>query len=184
MHCYSGALLSGIIGYNTQWFKIFANGTAHMVWGSLTANPREVEMASVKARLLTGTYVLQANRARFNQYEVNPTCTICKEEPENRLHFILRCKQLDDNRRYQLNRIKQLLHDIYSPDIADAIIEDQNILLQVILDCSHPSLQGLADNPPLESLGTEIEPMSRSLCYGLHLRRAALYMESTSVTST
>ena len=38
-------------------------GTVHPVWRTLSANTREVEMAAVKARLLTGTYVLQANRA-------------------------------------------------------------------------------------------------------------------------
>ena len=59
-------------------------GTVHPVWRTLSANTRKVEMAAVKARLLTGTYLLQANRARFNQFQVDPTCTICGEEPEDR----------------------------------------------------------------------------------------------------
>ena len=41
-------------------------GAVHPVWSTLSANTRDVEMAAVKARLLTGTYILQANRARFN----------------------------------------------------------------------------------------------------------------------
>ena len=44
------------------------------------------------ARILTGTYTLQSNRAKFNQHDVDPTCLLCKEGPENRQHFILTCK--------------------------------------------------------------------------------------------
>lgn len=45
---------------NTSSFSI---GKTHPVWDTLSSNPREVTKATVKARILTGTYVLQANRA-------------------------------------------------------------------------------------------------------------------------
>ena len=37
--------------------------------------------------LLTGTYVLQSTRAKFTQYKVNPTCTLCGDEPEDQKHL-------------------------------------------------------------------------------------------------
>ena len=49
----------------------------------------------MKVKILTGTYILQANRASFNQYAVDPTCKVCQGEPEDRVHFIARCKSLD-----------------------------------------------------------------------------------------
>ena len=48
----------------------------------------------MKARLLTGTYPLQSNRARFNQFKVNPQCPLCKKQPKTREHFIVICEML------------------------------------------------------------------------------------------
>ena len=149
-------------------------GTVHPVWRTLSANTREVEMAAVKARLLTGTYVLQANRARFNQFQVNPTCTICGDEPEDRHHFILRCRSLVGSRDVHMKKIKLYLYKIYEEDIADAILSDENTLLQIILDCTHKSLVDEAISPQLSTLCDDIEPMTRRLCFSLHVKRAAL----------
>ena len=38
--------------------------------------------------LMAGTYVLQSTRAKFTQYKVNPTCTLCGDEPENHKHLL------------------------------------------------------------------------------------------------
>ena len=42
-----------------------------------------IKKAGIKARLMTGTYVLQSVRAEFNQYSVVPTCLLCGENPED-----------------------------------------------------------------------------------------------------
>ena len=47
-----------------------------------------IKKAGIKARLMIGTYVLQSNRAKFNQYKVDPTCTLCGDEPEDQEHFL------------------------------------------------------------------------------------------------
>ena len=33
--------------------------------------------SQLKCKLLTGTYILQGNRAAFNQYTIDPTCKYC-----------------------------------------------------------------------------------------------------------
>ena len=33
--------------------------------------------AQLKCKVLTGTYILQGNRAAFNQYTVDATCKLC-----------------------------------------------------------------------------------------------------------
>ena len=68
-------------------------------------NPIDVEKAAIKARILTGTYTLQSNRAKFNQHDVDPTCLLCKECPENRQHFILTCKLTEPARQKFLTKI-------------------------------------------------------------------------------
>lgn len=70
-------------------------GQCHPVWKTVRPNPIDVEKAAIKARILTGTYTLQSNRAKFNQHDVDPTCLLCKEGPENRQHFILTCKSTE-----------------------------------------------------------------------------------------
>ena len=55
-----------------------------------------IKKAGIKARLMTGTYVLQSNRAKFNKYKVDPTCTLCGDGPEDQEHFLLRCRSLSE----------------------------------------------------------------------------------------
>ena len=59
----------------------------------------DVPRIHTKTRLLTGTYVLQINRASFNQNQVNPTCLLCKKEDETVEHFLLHCESLEHIRR-------------------------------------------------------------------------------------
>jgi hypothetical protein len=42
--------------------------------------------------MLTGTYMLQALKRKFNQAEVDPTCPICRLETETMTHVITSCK--------------------------------------------------------------------------------------------
>ena len=53
----------------------------------------------VKLKIITGTYILQVNRSTFNQDEIDPTCLMCKEEPETADHFLIRCSVLVDVRK-------------------------------------------------------------------------------------
>ena len=50
-------------------------------------NKSTIEFAEVKARILTNTYTLQSNRAKYNQHRVNDTCQLCKTGTEDREHF-------------------------------------------------------------------------------------------------
>ena len=58
-------------------------------------------------QLLTGTYILQGNRAAFNQYQVNPTCRLCSVAPENMQHCISECLFLNPERSGYIEK----LHD-------------------------------------------------------------------------
>ncbi|MCG8047714.1 MAG: reverse transcriptase domain-containing protein, partial [Candidatus Thiodiazotropha endolucinida] len=67
---------------------------------------KDISRIHTKVRVLTGVYVLQVNRAAFNQNGVNPTCLLCKEDDETTEHFILQCPAL--------NHVRQpILEDIH-----------------------------------------------------------------------
>ena len=55
-------------------------GKTHIVWDSINNSVRDVRQAITKARMLTGTYMLQTLKSKFNQSEVDPTCPICRLE--------------------------------------------------------------------------------------------------------
>ena len=47
-------------------------GKCHQISASVRNSVFDVRRAEIKARLLTGPYTLQSNRAKFNQFNVNP----------------------------------------------------------------------------------------------------------------
>ena len=63
----------------------------HPVWSTVRCNIMDNKRAQLKCKLLTGTYILQGNRAVFNQHSVDPTCKLCTIAPETRQHFIAEC---------------------------------------------------------------------------------------------
>ena len=77
---------------NVQSLKV---GQTHQVWKSISHDVRTVKRAYPKLRLLTGTYILQENRARFNQYTFRDGCLLCGAGAETRTHFIAGCSRLE-----------------------------------------------------------------------------------------
>ena len=73
---------------NTQNYKI---GEVHYLWKNAGFNLMAIKKAGFKAKLMTGTYVLQSDCAKFNQYTVDPTCLLCGGDAEDMIHFLLKC---------------------------------------------------------------------------------------------
>ena len=56
----------------------------------------DVFLFDAHVKLISGTYILQKNKARFNQYEVSSLCPLCGIEPEDLMHFMLTCEKLEE----------------------------------------------------------------------------------------
>jgi hypothetical protein len=141
-------------------------GQCHPVWKTVRPNPIDVEKAAIKARILTGTYTLQSNRAKFNQHDVDPTCLLCKEGPENRQHFIFTCKITEPARKKFLTKII----DTVQSSKLDVDVSNLPTLLQLVVDCS--GIIGV--NPQYEILRKNIEIFSRELVYSIHICHSRL----------
>ena len=64
-------------------------GKNHKVWDTtfcISNSVKDIRKAATKVRMLTGTYMLQTLKVKFNQAEVDPTCPICKLETEDLQH--------------------------------------------------------------------------------------------------
>jgi hypothetical protein len=111
-------------------------GEPHHVYSTVRPNTQDIQRAEIKARLLTGTYTLQANRARFNQNDVDGTCKLCNKGIETREHFIASCEALNHCRLAFNNKAATLL-ELQTDSIANL---DGHTYTQMILDPLHPTL--------------------------------------------
>ena len=62
------------------------------------------------ARARTNSIKLEELKGR-GIADYNKTCRLCKEETEDIVHFLIRCKKLEEKRNYNL-----LVRNIYDPD--------------------------------------------------------------------
>ena len=54
-------------------------------------------------------YILQENRAKFNQYTIDDTCTLCRANFETRVHFLVECSRLSSLRQGFIQAMRNIL---------------------------------------------------------------------------
>ncbi|KAK3088432.1 hypothetical protein FSP39_019152 [Pinctada imbricata] len=127
-----------------------------------TENPtnRDITRLAVKLKIVTGTYLLQCNRAAFNHQDSDPTCLMCKSEPETAEHFLLRCERLAETRDPLLLELNTLSEDLFNVTLWSlSQTEKMNFILNIY------SAMGCHQN-----CGT-FDFHTRRYCYSLHVLR-------------
>ena len=74
----------------------------HILWKIGSNSLRSTRRAITKARIVTGTLLLQSNFAKFSEKaksRVPDTCTLCNDEPEDMYRFLFSCSALDSVRQ-------------------------------------------------------------------------------------
>ena len=98
--------------------KTHVVGKCHVAVKPYTHSDSAIPRIPVKNKVLTGTYVLQTNRPKFNQNEVNSICLLCHEEDETLQHFLINCKSLEDISQPIINDFLRVFGDVtYMLDI-------------------------------------------------------------------
>jgi hypothetical protein len=106
------------------------------VWALVPDNTLDVKKAGVKCRLLTRTYTLQADRAKFSRGPESDICNLCKISHEYTRHFLLECSYLGDVREKHLSNLKQYMRTHFRENTFYRL-NYENLLLQFILDPSY-----------------------------------------------
>ncbi|MEW8548000.1 MAG: reverse transcriptase domain-containing protein [Candidatus Thiodiazotropha sp.] len=161
----SQAKLYSSLKYLSKSFKI---GKCHPAVKPHDLSIRDINRIPVMNKILTGTYILQTNRVKFNQNEVNPTCQLCNSTDETLQHFVIDCKYLKSVRDPVLFDIKKLIKDLLEicPEAA------RYSLLQLIVDCGVVSdLYPVKDLNQLSECIDLIYYHSRRLLFVLHAER-------------
>ena len=143
-------------------------GKIHSVWSNINLNRKDIRRASVKCRLLSGTYILQTNQAKFNGNDVDPTCPLCRMENEDIIHFLIKCNSLHQYRRKYLHDLKELFDGDFQMYWTNVVRETEN-LLKLILDPRSLVMEGRI--PDCSSMINNIENITRKLCFNLHCGR-------------
>ena len=106
---------------------------SHHIWSTVRDNIHDSRRAQIKCKILTGAYILQANRATFNQYSVNPTCKLCCRDPETRQYFLGECAFFETERSVYIEKLStsQILSDDHI-----SRLNNPDFLTQLTLDVS------------------------------------------------
>ena len=131
-------------------------GHPHPVWDT-PPDPKQVIMASVKAKLLTQRYPLTATSCA-GKSKVN-SCPLCSGPPECLTHFLTECPSLSEIRTHYLTKLDTIL-DPFDYSVPD----DKPDLVQFLLDVSNYDL------PP--DVLYSIEAITRKMCHALHNERS------------
>ena len=152
-------------------FENFQIGCVHKLWTSVKYNQHSVHKAFVHVKLSVGTYIIQSNKVRVNQFQVSKLCPLCNRETESLEHFLFRCSELQRVRDPIVHQIGLLLETSVNTTGGDWAGED---IVQVILD---PSMLLPWCEVKDESALDKLFSISRSLCYAMHAKHSALLDE-------
>ncbi|KAK3108656.1 hypothetical protein FSP39_012687 [Pinctada imbricata] len=148
----------------------FTPGRTHPIVSLCIGATREVPRLAIQVKLATGTYILQANRAAFNQQDVDPTCVLCKSGCEDLEHFLLLCTALDTVRNEYLNDIKHCVEKYLNCDY-ELMSNIQK--MQVFLDFHKlsPDRSVYSNKKHVTTAARDLSYHTRRYCYALHIAR-------------
>ncbi|CAC5382256.1 unnamed protein product [Mytilus coruscus] len=149
---------------------IYTPGRCHPIAKTNSMNSREIIRIPTKLKIATGSYILQAVRAKYINNSELSICKLCNETEETLPHFLLTCKSLEDIR-------KPILEDLInscSEELAIFDIRDEYFdILQLIID-PFVYLSMLRNEKAFKVIQKIIDPKCRRLCYNLHCERYRL----------
>ena len=114
--------------------------------------------------------MVQADKHKFSQYTIDPTCLLCHREIEDILHVLTQCPVLCNERKEYFTPIKQLVTENSPPGTWELLFNNKLAVTQLVLDCTKYMKQlGFK-----EELILKLETFTRHFCFKLHYRRISL----------
>ena len=82
-------------------------GSTHQVWDSFQSTVSDAKKGIIKARLPTGTYILQAMQSKYSAEKESAICKCCGIENDDITHFLLNCPALFQKRKLYHSQLKE-----------------------------------------------------------------------------
>ena len=142
----------------------------HPVWEYASQNLLVVRKSMIKARMLTGTYLVQADKYKFSQYKINATCLLCQREDEDLTHVLTFCPALRETRMKYFLPLKILVTNIIGCKGWEQLFNINQNIVALLLDFSvFHSMQNLSKTQKMN-----VESRTRDFCYKIHICRLQL----------
>ena len=116
--------------------------------------------------------MLQYHHAKFSRNNISPICKLCGEEEEDREHFLLECKTLEENRKTQMVKLCEALEEIRREGGTQQAIGQNGLLMQIFLDCTSCKINQLI--PYTNQDLVQIERATQLYCFVLHQKRTEI----------
>ena len=131
-----------------------------------------VRKSIIKARIITGTLVLQKDRHQFNKFDISSICPMCKLEDEDIIHFLLKCPLFAGSRQEPFRRLKVINNSEDGTWLR--IFNNEERITTLIIYCRNYSETFMES----ASVMDRIEELSIELCYRLYVRRLQCTQET------
>ena len=143
-------------------------GTCHPVWETCPNSVYQITAATVRARLITGRYPVQALCVRFNQNAVDPTCQLCGRQPETIPHMLIMCLALASVRQAYISRISEILHSTSA-----AVPSSETEWCKLVLDggATHMNICSTKKSQTCSNYIISINILSSIMCHKLDTQR-------------
>lgn len=151
-------------GLKYLYYENFGPGKIHQLLKMTVRSYRDVTRFPVKLRMLTGTYILQSIRIKFDHALKSDQCPACTITNESLEHVLLHCPSWESTRQLVIILISKLLAEKYIVKWHEL---QTNMQMQIVLDITNVSKQLKIK---LED-ASEIEFQTR---YLLHVERCKL----------
>jgi hypothetical protein len=149
-------------------------GTSQPLWKMKLKTRIAVKKSIIKARIITGTLVLQKDRHRFNKFDISSICPMCRLEDEDIIHFLLKCPLLAGSRQEPFRRLKNEVINNSEDGTWLRIFNNDERITTLIIDCRNYSETFMESTSVMERL----EELSIELCYSLYVRRLQCTQET------
>ena len=138
-------------------------GNPHSIYRTVKPSIMDVRKCIIKTCMITRTYTLQADRHKFNRYEVEPLCQLCNIESEDLPHMLTTCVTFVDIRNALYIPIKHRVINLIGPRKWNEMFNNRLSITKLILDCSNFT-EELGNQQNID----EIETLCRNYSYKLH----------------
>ncbi|CAC5410725.1 unnamed protein product [Mytilus coruscus] len=165
---WEGAIKTKMKGYSTlRYLKCeYDIGRIHHLLKTTSANITEIKKLSICSKLVTGTYILQSNKAEYSNYATNPMCRLCNKADETIEHFILLCETTSQIRTSLIGKI---LHEgslVLARESLQTPIDLITFIINPYYYLSKKMCKDVEDR-----VGNHLVPLCRQLLYTLHSKR-------------
>ena len=134
-------------------------GNLHRIYRTVKSSILDVRKCIIKTRMVKRTYTLQADRHKFNRYEVEPPCQLCNIELEDLPHMLTTYVTFVDIRNELCIPIKRRVINLIGPKKWKEMFNNRLLITE-----EHGNQQNI----------DEIQILCRHYCYKLHNKRFEL----------